>query len=85
MIIALDSLEHNLAAGRAGGRSGMQNHLVYSSNTEQKVREYDTDDDPPELGDLVILPFGPNDEMCPYRVVDRYFLSGRSRQDDFLH
>jgi hypothetical protein len=51
----------------------MQNHLVYSSNVEQKVREYDTDEDPPEVGDLVILPFGPNGEMCPYRVVDRYF------------
>ena len=63
----------------------MQNHLVYSSNAEQKVREYDTDDDPPEVGDLVLLPFGPNDEICPYRVVDLYFYSpGQDRINFYI-
>ena len=51
----------------------MQTHLVITSRAEQKVLEYDTDKEPPQLGHVVLLPFGPNNEICPYRVIDIYF------------
>ena len=51
----------------------MKYRFVYSSNYEHKVLEVDTDDDPPGVGDYIQLPFGENQEMCRYRVVDVYY------------
>lgn len=51
----------------------MKYHFVYASNYERKVLEIDTDDHPPNVGDIIQLPFGENQEMCRYRVVDVYY------------
>jgi len=50
----------------------MKYHFVYSSGSEKKVIECDTDDEPPKAGDYVQLPFGKNQEICRYLVVDIY-------------
>ena len=51
----------------------MRYHFVYASNYERKVLEIDADDEPPRVGDYIQLPFGENQEMCRYRVVDVYY------------
>lgn len=51
----------------------MQYHLIYASDSEQKVLEIDTDDAPPNQGDVVQLPFGENKEMCRYQAADVYY------------
>jgi hypothetical protein len=51
----------------------MKYHFVYASNYEHKVLEIDTDDEPPRVGEYIQLPFGKNQEMCRYRVVDVYY------------
>lgn len=51
----------------------MKYHLIYASDSEQKVHEIDTDDVPPKLGDHIQLPFGENKEMCRYCATDVYY------------
>lgn len=51
----------------------MNYHLIYVSDSEQKVMEIDTNDRPPKLGDYVQLPFGENKEMCQYQATDVYY------------
>ena len=54
----------------------MKYHFVYASSYENKVLELDTDDEPPSVGDYIQLPFGTNQELCRYRVVDVYYTEG---------
>ena len=51
----------------------MKYHLVYTSENEKKVLEIDTHDMPPNIGDVVQLPFGENKETRRYRAVDVYY------------
>ena len=51
----------------------MQTRFVYTSRAEQKVLEYDADRDPLQLGHVVLLPFGADDEISPYHVINIYF------------
>src|SRR6185436_10991134 len=46
----------------------MKYHLVYASDCEHKILEIDTNDIPPNRGDLVQLPFGENKETHQYRA-----------------
>jgi hypothetical protein len=54
----------------------MKYHLVYASENERKVLEIDTNDNPPNVGDPVQLPFGENKEMRRYRATDVYYAPG---------
>jgi hypothetical protein len=51
----------------------MKYHLVYASDCEHKILEIDTNDIPPNRGDLVQLPFGENKETHQYRAADVYY------------
>jgi hypothetical protein len=48
------------------------NHFVFTSSAENKVLEFDSKDEPPRVGQFIQLPFGPNKELCRYRVMDVY-------------
>lgn len=61
----------------------MKYHLVYAWENEKKVLEIDTDDRPPNIGDVVQLPFGENKEICQYRATDVYHTPVRQESTIF--
>jgi len=61
----------------------MNYHLIYMSDSEQKVLEIDTNDVRPNIGDYVQLPFGENKEMCQYRATDVYYTPVSSEKTIF--
>jgi hypothetical protein len=53
-------------------------HFVFVSSSEDKVVEFDSDDDPPNVGEYVQLPLGQNKEICRYLVTDVYYAPASS-------
>ena len=56
----------------------MKYRFVFASSSENKVLEFDSDDDPPNVGEYVQLPLGQNKELCRYLVTDVYYVPADS-------